>query len=340
MPELLKSAVVLAAETNRISSTPVGSPRDWMSLWAPLQEILPFSAAWLGVLDTSGRRFLTAAIDGVSPPAREYFESPAYFANVDSSGVLRGDSPRYLRNHERPPTPFRDRLWWPAAQHDGLGVPLIATDGRLVGLLVLITEAIGQPGAAACEMIGEVAPLIAATIDPMASVIGLAGLVVGAFASAAIEPGGTTHPLPGSPSHPLLATGSPEVVIARDRLRGHRNHTAFLCPNPGAGPDEYLRLTAIACPPIPSSPFAGLVVVSPAGELHGLTRRELEVLGMVIDGATNRQIASALFIAQRTVAAHLEHILSKLDTPSRTAAAVRSLDLGLYIPCQLAGTGT
>jgi len=94
----------------------------------------------------------------------------------------------------------------------------------------------------------------------------------------------------------------------------------------------------IACPPVPSSPFAELVIVSPPGDLHGLTRRELEVLGLVIDGSTNRQIASTLFIAQRTVAAHLEHIRSKLDVPTRTAAAVRSLHHSLYVPPQLVGT--
>jgi DNA-binding NarL/FixJ family response regulator len=66
-------------------------------------------------------------------------------------------------------------------------------------------------------------------------------------------------------------------------------------------------------------------------------RRELEVLEFVIDGFTNRQIASTLFITQRTVAAHLEHIRSKVGARTRTAAAVRALNEALYVPPPLAG---
>src|SRR4051812_49744646 len=80
MPELMMSAVVLAAEINRITSTAGGSPRELVGLWDPLREIVPFSAAWLGVLDTRGRRFMTAAAVGHDPSARAYVESPAYYA--------------------------------------------------------------------------------------------------------------------------------------------------------------------------------------------------------------------------------------------------------------------
>nr|BFE70006.1 hypothetical protein GCM10020092_033070 [Actinoplanes digitatis] len=66
-----------------------------------------------------------------------------------------------------------------------------------------------------------------------------------------------------------------------------------------------------------------------------MTHRELEVLGFVIDGRTNQSIAHALFITERTVAAHMEHIRAKLDAPTRTVAAVRSLHLALYLPHQL-----
>ena len=52
----------------------------------------------------------------------------------------------------------------------------------------------------------------------------------------------------------------------------------------------------------------------------------------MIAGLSNRQIASALVVAQRTVAAHLEHILTKLDARTRTLAAVRAERDGLYVP--------
>jgi hypothetical protein len=56
------------------------------------------------------------------------------------------------------------------------------------------------------------------------------------------------------------------------------------------------------------------------------------VLGYVINGCSNGEIARALVVAQRTVAAHIEHILAKLEAPSRTLAAVRAEREGLYVP--------
>jgi DNA-binding CsgD family transcriptional regulator len=52
----------------------------------------------------------------------------------------------------------------------------------------------------------------------------------------------------------------------------------------------------------------------------GLTGRELEVLGLVARGLTNREIAVALVISEHTVARHVQHILAKLGVSSRTAA--------------------
>jgi DNA-binding CsgD family transcriptional regulator len=338
MPELMMNAVVLAAEINRVASAAGRLPRELAGLWDPLREIYPFSAAWLGVLDSGGRRFLTAAAVGHDPAAQADLESGAYYAAVESSGMLRRGRPMCLRVRGRPLNcPSWDGLWGPAGQQDGLGVPLIAADGRLVGLLVLSTDATGHPREAGCQVIGEVAPMIAAAIDPMTSILGLAGLVVDARASAAVGSDGAVHPLPGSPLHPLLDPGSPVVSIAADCLRIHGSPTGFLCPYAGPDSDDYVQVTVIACPPALSSPFSELLIVSPPGDLHGLTPRELEVLGLVIDGSTNRQIAATMFVTQRTVAAHLEHIRSKLGVPTRTAAAIWSLNHNLHVPPQLAG---
>jgi ATP/maltotriose-dependent transcriptional regulator MalT len=53
---------------------------------------------------------------------------------------------------------------------------------------------------------------------------------------------------------------------------------------------------------------------------HGLTKRELEVLRLLAAGETNRSIAGALFISQRTVDRHVSNIFSKLSVSSRAAA--------------------
>lgn len=68
-------------------------------------------------------------------------------------------------------------------------------------------------------------------------------------------------------------------------------------------------------------PGAIEAAATPPDAHHGLTARELEVLRLVAQGHTNRDIAAALFITVDTVKRHLTHILGKLDLSSRTAAA-------------------
>lgn len=61
---------------------------------------------------------------------------------------------------------------------------------------------------------------------------------------------------------------------------------------------------------------------------HELTARELQVLRLLIDGSSDRDIAAALFISPRTASHHVEHILAKLGVDSRTSAATYALRLG------------
>jgi DNA-binding NarL/FixJ family response regulator len=63
-----------------------------------------------------------------------------------------------------------------------------------------------------------------------------------------------------------------------------------------------------------------------------LTPRESEVLQLLAQGQTNREIASKLTVSVSTVKIHVEHILAKLSVSDRTQAAVRAIELGLIRP--------
>ncbi|HXG25458.1 MAG TPA: response regulator transcription factor [Candidatus Binatia bacterium] len=60
-----------------------------------------------------------------------------------------------------------------------------------------------------------------------------------------------------------------------------------------------------------------------------LTPRELEILGLMARGHTNREIAERLIVAVGTIKVHVEHILGKLGAADRTQASVRAVELGL-----------
>jgi DNA-binding CsgD family transcriptional regulator len=61
----------------------------------------------------------------------------------------------------------------------------------------------------------------------------------------------------------------------------------------------------------------------------GLTSRELEVLRLIAEGQTNRQIGEQLFITTKTASAHVSHILTKLGVTNRAEAGAAAHRLGL-----------
>jgi non-specific serine/threonine protein kinase len=65
------------------------------------------------------------------------------------------------------------------------------------------------------------------------------------------------------------------------------------------------------------------------GTYASLTARELEVLRLLVEGHSDREIAEALFISPRTAQGHVARIFTKLNVSTRTAAAVTAVQAGL-----------
>ncbi|GAA1802764.1 response regulator transcription factor [Luedemannella flava] len=88
---------------------------------------------------------------------------------------------------------------------------------------------------------------------------------------------------------------------------------------------------------------AGEAVLSPSvaarllGQLRSpakepLSQRELEVLGLIAQGTTNREAAVQLFISEATVKTHLLHIYAKLGVKDRASAVAAAFERGLLTP--------
>jgi non-specific serine/threonine protein kinase len=86
---------------------------------------------------------------------------------------------------------------------------------------------------------------------------------------------------------------------------------------------EALAVRVVDAAPVPRAPHD--TTATPAG----LTPREREVLRLLVEGQSDRAIADALFISERTAENHVQHIRAKLGVASRTEAAVYAVRHGL-----------
>jgi len=86
--------------------------------------------------------------------------------------------------------------------------------------------------------------------------------------------------------------------------------------------------------PAESAVIRGVVGEAPVPkrDTFGLSRREREVLALIAEGRTNREIGERLFISQKTVGVHVGNILAKLRVSGRVEAAAVAIRLGLTEP--------
>ena len=119
----------------------------------------------------------------------------------------------------------------------------------------------------------------------------------------------------GATGYLLKDTNAKELVQA---IRmAHRGYTQF-------GPGLFQKSIMGMQRPSDDAPFAAVsrTLTELPLDLQKLTKREQEILCHIITGATNRQIAEALFISERTVKNHVTSILGRLNMPGRIQAAM------------------
>jgi len=288
---------LLLAET--AASTGTTSERA-QALLEVLRRVVPFDGAWLALADPLGHGYHSLASIDLDVATVDFLSGPVNARDIEVTGA---DGPRPPLSPSDLPYPAEELPTWaeclmPAGIHEALALALFAPSGRHVGFLALLSGSRQPPSPATRRRLGRLAPVLAHGIDPMRSLLTAARL-----------------------------------AAARQRIREGQVYSSFLWPVGGPhAPDGHVRVTVLAAPEDVPPGLTALALLSPATDLHGLTPREMEVLGLLVEGCSNQEIARTLVVAPRTVATHLEHVLGKLGASTRTLAAVRAERDGLYVP--------
>jgi DNA-binding CsgD family transcriptional regulator len=318
-----------------ITASPEALPARAEAVLAELRRCVPFDSAWVALADPLESGYSSLASIDLDERTLDYLSGPRMAHDIEVTGTDRVRPPLSPSDL---PFPAEDLPTWsecliPSGYREALAVSLFGSGHRHIGFLALLSSGNAPPTDAVRKRLDALTPLLAEGIDPMRSVLATARLVRHAVAGVMLVGSHDVVRIPGFVDDPMLVPDSPMLDAARRAVRDGRLHATFLWPG---GADRahrgFVRVTTLTGPDLLGTGFVGIVLLSPAGGVHDLTARELEVLGLVIEGCSNQEIASELVVAPRTVAAHLEHILAKLEAPSRTLAAVRAERMGLYVP--------
>jgi DNA-binding CsgD family transcriptional regulator len=324
----------LVAEMGEIAASTAPLPERAQGLLQSLDRWVPYEAAYLALSDPWSNVYVTVGSTGLDRSVIDYLDRPGTAQEIELAGLDRNRPPVSLAEM---PVPADELSTWaecllPAGFREGLGVALFEPGGLHVGILGLMSSSKEPPSDAMRNRLGQLAPLIARGLSPMRSLLATARIVQGATAGAVLLQDGTTCSLPGLEDHALLVADSPVVDIARGTLLTGQVYRSFMWPaRDGPGATGHVRMTVLAASDVPAF-VLGTLLVTPDVDCRGLTPRELQVLGLLVDGRSNQQIAKMLAVAPRTIAAHIEHLLDKLEAPTRTLAAVRAEREGCYVP--------
>jgi LuxR family transcriptional regulator, maltose regulon positive regulatory protein len=191
---------------------------------------------------------------------------------------------------------------------------------------VRAAAAAGEPGEAqpALEELGTLSAT--ARTEPLRAAVELAGGVLAAAAGDHER----ARPLLEDAADRYERCGGPfEAAEARAELA----ETLLALSRPEeAGREAAAAIQQLEALGAPATGLAFEVLAAARGADGGfgaVTAREREVLGLLAEGLTNRQIAERLMISEHTVHRHVTNLLAKLDAPSRAAAVAEAMRAGL-----------
>lgn len=289
-----------------------------------LDSIVPYVSASLFAWSPIAGRHELLASRGVATDVLEYL-SDEHFRRCPAYRLMRQVDPRPLRWRD---TPFDFRRTYsaemvliPAGYEEGMTTCLMTADRRYTGVLHVSFDAPEHATDDGRDIVSWLQPILASLFDELRTPAAVAGSLEPGANAVALSASHEVVELPGISSGPHLTSDSPLIRLIFDLARkAPATDRSFYWRDVGG---DWHRVRALRCAP------ALIVFERPTVLPHCLTPRELDVLTLVASGGSNRQIAEALVVSVATVNTHVEHVLAKLDVPTRTACAVRASREGL-----------
>jgi len=210
----------------------------------------------------------------------------------------------------------------PSGFHEGSTICLRLSDGRYVGAYHMSWASPAEATDQRREITERFRPILAEVCDLLRTPRLLADALVPTGFALVVSPTGVTFQLPDRLPGPHLGEGGGLRNLLLTTL-GAETPRRFIWP------DEVgccHRVTIVPC-------RGDLVLVTEelAPWPHDLSLREIQVLHLVAEGASNPQIAEQLFVSPRTVSTHIEHILAKMACTSRAQLAAMAISGGLVL---------
>lgn len=220
-------------------------------------------------------------------------------------------------------TVIGEKFLLPSGFHEGTTMCLRLPNGRYTGAVHVSFTSAASATDSRREILERFRPVLATAADGLRTPQLLVGALNPNAFALVISSNGVGHEVPGRSAGPHLSEGGVLRRLLQENL-GSWMSPRFLWP------DELGH-----CHKVTLTKCRGdltLVTEECTAWPFGLSLREIQVLNLVASGASNPEIAQRLFISTRTASTHVEHILAKMDCPTRSKLASVAVAEGLLLP--------
>lgn len=296
-----------------------------------LRDLAPVEAFALAAWDPGAgtHRHRILASDGYSTETLDHL-SDDYVSENPAFKLIYARVPRALRwrdafrdwNLDFSRTRSAEEFLSPYGFREGASACLRLSSGEYAGLLHVSWTSPAAASDRRRETIERFRPLLADVCDVFRGPQTLAAALVPESFVLLVSSHGVASELPGRPAGPQLSVGGDLRRFLCRRWATLKKGRFLWIDRAGA----WHTVELIACLG-GATMIAERQVVPP----YGLTHRELQVLHLVSSGASNPQIGERLFVSPRTVATHVEHLLTKFNCKTRAELAAMAATEGLLL---------